>query len=264
MEYTKVENKDLLVATKKDGKKYTKRISRSRFFFPGEWRNFISEFILEKEKIKSKRKTKKKIKPIIQRKINRLLFVTQLQTGGRIDEILHIKRSDFDFDRTAITLRVTKTKAKKGESIGKPRTIRVSKKFLKEIRRYIKSNKVDYSDYLFVDNEKILKLENKNDIKNYFKFRRNSLYQLMRRKLTKSGIKDPYNFGTHNIRKTCGMWLKALGVPSDEICKRLGHDMNTYLSSYSSPSIFKREELPEIVDIMGKIYSREDFSSNIF
>lgn len=43
---------DKRIITKKDGKKYTIRNDRSRFFYPQEWLNFIKTF--RKKEVKKK------------------------------------------------------------------------------------------------------------------------------------------------------------------------------------------------------------------
>jgi len=60
----------------------------------------------------------------------------------------------------------------------------------------------------------------------------------------------------HNIRKTHGNYLKALGVDGAEICSRLGHDYNTFLKSYGSPDIFTHEDKQEIRKILGDFVDR--------
>ena len=76
---------------------------------------------------------------------------------------------------------------------------------------------------------------------------------MMRRKL-KGVVKDDWNFALHNIRKTHGNWLKALEVPAEEICTRLGHDYNTYLKHYGSPNIFNRADKLLMIKILGDVY----------
>jgi len=164
----------------------------------------------------------------------RFLFETLIQTGARIQEAINIKPSDFDFQRNNLTLRVTKVKARKGEKVGKPRTFPVSSKYIRKARAYIKTNKIKDNQLLF-------------------KITKYSVYQMMRRKLI-GIVKDDWNFGLHNIRKTHGNWLKALGVPADEICLRLGHDYDTYLKHYGSPNIFDRKDKILMIKILGDVY----------
>ena len=63
-------------------------------------------------------------------------------------------------------------------------------------------------------------------------------------------------FSTHNIRKTHGNWLKAMGLDALEICQRLGHDFNTFLKSYGSPDIFSSEDKIQMRKILGDLYDR--------
>jgi len=202
----------LKVGIRKDGIKYSVRDDRSRFFFPNEWIDFI-------EKIKNDKQ---------------LIFNALIQTGGRIDEILNLKPRDFDWGRNNLTLRVTKIKARKGESVGKARTLNVSSQFIRKVKSYISKNKIKDDDFLFPVTQQ-------------------AVYQMMRRKL-KGVVKDDWNFGLHNIRKTHGNWLKALEIISDEICLRLGHDHNTYLKHYGSPNIFDRKDKLLMIKILGDVY----------
>ena len=206
------EYEGLKVGIKSDGKKYSVRDDRSRFFFPNEWVNFM-------EKIKPEKK---------------ILFETLIQTGARIEESLNIKPKDFDWVRNNLTLRVTKIKARKGERIGKARTLPVSSQYTKKVRSYIFKHKIKDDDPLF-------------PITKY------SVYQMLRRKL-KGVVKDDWNFGLHNIRKTHGNWLKALDISAEEICTRLGHDFNTYLKHYGSPNIFDRKDKLLMIKILGDVY----------
>jgi integrase len=109
----------LRIGMKKDGKEYSVRDHRARYFFPNEWLNFYKELKQEQESI----------------------FDFLIQTGCRIDEALHIRPVDFDFDRDSVRLWKTKTRAKLNERSGKPRTISLSPIFMKRIRKYIKVEK---------------------------------------------------------------------------------------------------------------------------
>ena len=79
----------------------------------------------------------------------------------------------------------------------------------------------------------------------------------IKRKLKEIGIKDYYNFSTHNIRKTHGMYLKAIGIEIGELCQRLGHDYNTYIKHYGSPDIFSEKDMRMIREILGDLYIRQ-------
>jgi len=214
------EKEGLFIGVKSDGISYTVRKDRHRVFFPQEWLKFINS-------IKEER---------------RIIFETLLQTGARIEEALHIRPKDFDKERNNLTLYVTKSKASKGEFKlmgGKKRSFGVSSQFIRKIKKYIKNNKIK-------ENEKI------------FKMSKQGIAQLFKRTLKKIGLKE-WEFSLHNIRKTSGMWLKTVqrrGVDLDvsEICMRLGHDHNTFLKHYGSPSIYNDKDRDMIVEILGDVY----------
>ena len=111
---------------KKDGKLYTIRGNRDRFFFPDEWMKFI-------DNSKSRQK---------------FTFNSLINTGSRINEVRNVKVSDIDLDRKRIVLRVTKIKAKKKEKSPRPRIIPISKQFSKYLRKHIRDNKLGNDDYL--------------------------------------------------------------------------------------------------------------------
>ncbi len=221
LELKPVEGKEgLFIGTKSDGKTYTVRKDRHRVFFPNEWIKFI-------ESVKEDRK---------------IIFETLLQTGARIEEALNIKPKDFDWERNNLILRVTKSKASKGESKllgGKQRGFGVSSQFINKIRKYIRLNNI------------------KDDVL-LFKMSKQGVSQLFKRTLKKVELKE-WEFSLHNIRKTSGMYLKTVqrrGVDLDvsEICMRLGHDHNTFLKHYGSPSIYNDKDRDMIIKIMGDVY----------
>ena len=203
----------LRVGIKSDGKKYSVRDDRSRYFFPEEWINFFESIKEEK----------------------RPVFDASINTGGRIDEILHIKPKDFDWEKNTLTLRVTKKKASKGDRVGKPRTFLISSQFARRMRNYINDKKLGDEDLLFPVTTQ-------------------AVSQMMKRVLKRIGIKDWYNFSHHNIRKTHGNYLKALGIDSGEICYRLGHDLNTFIRHYGSANIFDRKDKTLMIKILGDVY----------
>lgn len=206
-------SESIQVGIKKNGKKYSVRDDRSRYFFPNEWDKFYDSL----------------------RDANKPIFDVLINTGARIDESLHIKPKDFDWERNNLTLRVTKMKFSKGERIGKPRTFSISSQFARRMRKYINVNKIG-------DNEELFSMTSQ------------SVYQLMRRKLKILGFKDWQQFSLHNIRKTHGNYLKALGIDSGEICYRLGHDLNTFIKHYGSANVFDRKDKLGMVKILGDVY----------
>lgn len=211
----------IYIGRKINGVKMSVRKNVNRYFFPQEWLNFLNT-----------------LKPSKQ-----VFYETLLQSGARISEALAIRPKDYDYERRTLTLYLTKSKAKKGERKefgGKPRTFQVSSTYLKRVRNYIKFYKLKPDEKLF-------------------KMNRQSAWNMMKKRLRKIGIKDWYNFGLHNIRKTTGMWLKSLipysrEITEGEICLRLGHDFDTFLKCYMSPSIFSERDKNMMIKILGDIY----------
>jgi integrase len=197
-----------------NGKYYPVRLDRRRFFFPDEWKTFLKA-IKEKEKP---------------------LFDFIFNTGARFDEAIHTRPMDFDFERGNVRLWKTKTKAKKGEKQGKPRTVSLSTEYVRRIKRI--SEKLNQEDYIF---KKSIQAFN----------------QMLKRKIKEVGIKDPHNFSSHNIRKTHGMYLKALGIDIGEICTRLGHDYNTFIGHYGSADVFSEKDMRAIKELLGDLYMRQ-------
>lgn len=214
------EKEGLFVGIKSDGKKYTVRKDRHRTFFPDEWNKFI-------EAVKNDR---------------RIIFETLMATGARIEESLNIRETDFDFERNTLTLRVTKSKASKGQTKEMGGTVRsfvVSSSYVRKVRSHIRTNNINRGDKLF-------------------KITKQGVAQLLKRTLKKIGINE-WEFSLHNIRKTHGMYLKTVqrrGIDLDisEVCMRLGHDYNTFLKHYGSPSIFNERDRSLIIKILGDIY----------
>jgi integrase len=211
----------LFEGIKSDGKKYSVRKDRHAYFFPTIWTKLI-EVMNQNQKD---------------------FFDGLLISGARIDEWLHCRPKDFSWDRNTLRLYVTKVKAKKGQSKilgGQSREFNMSSQYVKRIKAYIKRNKITDEDFLF-------------------KMSKQNAWQLLRRKLQKIGVKDYWQYSLHNIRKTTGMWLKTIqgrgkDLNSDEICMRLGHDHNTFLKHYGSPSIFTDSDRDKMLDILGDVY----------
>ena len=116
LDLQKSNSPDLKFGIRTDGKKYSVRDNRQRFFYPGEWMKFY-DILKDNQK---------------------MTFDFLINTGARINEARNVKVGDIDFERNNIILRVTKVKAVKGEKNPKPRTINVSTQFIKRLRAHIK------------------------------------------------------------------------------------------------------------------------------
>jgi integrase len=193
---------------RKNGKKYSLKTNTNRFLFPEEWL-----------------KIEKNLKPK-----QKHAALCQLNTGARINEIRHIKKEDINFQDSWIILRVTKTKARKGEKIGKPRYVKISSKFLRYLTLYFKHN----------DSIAILSTPAYNTG--------------LKKASAEAGIVDWPNISSHTIRKTIETWLLALGIDSLKILVHFGHDSTTAAQHYVNTDIFTMEQKWKMREIIGDLY----------
>jgi len=223
---------------KKDGKKYSIRSDRKRYFFPHEWKLFIKQF---KEG-----------------EIHYLFFLILLHTGARAMEALHLKPKNFNFERNTITFEVIKQrKAKKNfYATGKSRTFFISTNCLDSVKKYVRKKQIADNTYLFLDNSILPpnydSLSNQ-EKKKYYQKTEVAYAQMLKRKLKKTGIKDWRQFSLHNIRKTYGNWMRIYDIRSEELYYRMGHDADTFLAHYGSSLIFNPSERQEIMKIIGEV-----------
>lgn len=216
---------------KSNGRKYSVRDDRQRYFFPDEWLIFY-DALDKKENIYSKQE---------------ITFNTLLHTGARIMEVQNIKVQDIDLERGNIVLRVTK------KIVNRPgidkfgtmhiRVVTVSSKFIKFLRKVIKDYDLKDQDYL-----PIITTQGAN--------------QAMKRTLKKIGLPDWQMLSLHNVRKTNENWLLAMGVAWNKVIKQLGHSANVSLRHYLSSDIFSFEEKRQIREIMGDI--REKMMGDVY
>ena len=220
LQLNQTNNEGLLEGTRTDGKKYSVREHRMIYFMPDTWLKFVDALGSEKAKLTAE---------------------VLIQLGCRINEARHIEERDIDYERNTIRLRITKTKAKKGETKGKPRTIPVNSKFIKKLKKHF-SEKQEF--------EKIGILSTP------------GFHLALKKALRDINHPEWYMFSTHNIRKTHGNWLKIMGnlrlmnIDASEICLRLGHDYETFLKDYGSSGVMDNKDVMIIKDILGDLYIR--------
>ena len=201
--------------TRKDGKSYSLKDNKDRFFYPKEYGKF-------EDKLKPKQKHSVRV---------------LLNTGARINEARNILVSDIDFTNNRIVLRITKSKAKKKERIGRTRVVPISTQFRRYLKRWVVDNKLKLSDKIGVLSTPALNIA-------------------MKKAAKESGIRDYYNLSPHNLRKTLEVWLMALGVDSLPLTAHIGHDIRTAAQYYVSPDIFTWEEKKLIREVIGDLYAR--------
>jgi len=195
---------------RKNGKPYTLKENRNRFFFPAE---FMKMFDLLREKQKHTIKC-------------------QINTGARINELRFVSENDVDLINKRVTLRVTKTKAKKKEVKGRIRIIPISTDFVKYLKSYIKNGR-RYGILSTPATNTALKVA-----------------------AGKAGLDNPGDFSSHSLRKTLETWLMALGCQDSALCAHLGHDIRTAVSHYISPDVFSWEEKRQMRMVIGDLYQR--------
>ena len=205
----------MITITKKNGQVYRLKENKNRFYFPDE---YLTMFKL--------------LRPKAQHYIRILM-----NTGARINEARHIKVEDINLDDKWIILRITKTKAKKGETRGTPRYIPISSQLAKYLKTYIRKKKLCNVDVLNIPSTPACGL-------------------MLKRASAKAGLKNPRDFSAHSLRKTMETYLMALNVNDMKIVKHLGHDFRTAVSHYISPDIFNPTQRMQMRDILGDLYER--------
>lgn len=162
-------------------------------------------------------------------------FKIAINTGGRINEIRNLKVKDIDFERKSLTFYVTKVRAKLKETRPTPRTIPISTEFRDWLQRYVRKYKLKLNDTFNIPSTV-------------------GIDKFIKKRCALLEFKDPEDYSSHNFRKTHGNWLKAMGVDGIEIAGRLGHDADTMLKHYVSPSLFNQNDLALIKQELGDLY----------
>lgn len=205
--------------SRKNGRKYTIRNNRDRFFFPDEWFAFYDQ-LKDRQKI---------------------TFEFLINTGARIMEIQNIKVMDVDFERNNIILRVTKAvvnkpgKGKKGTR--KIRVLTISTQFTKYLKKIIKKHNLKPEDKFPILSTPAANIA-------------------MKKALREAGLEDWSMFSLHNCRKTLETWLLALNIDSFKIIKHFGHSFAVAAKHYVSPDIFSWEDKKNMREIVGDLFDR--------
>lgn len=204
---------------RKNGRKHSLKTDLHRFFFPEE---YLKTF----DQLKKKQ----------QHTTNFLI-----NTGARINEAQHVLIEDVDLANKRMILKVTKSKARKGETKiggGRPRIIPLSTEFTKYLQKFIRQKKLG-------------------DKNNFLLLNKASLNSALKKAANKAGIKDAYNFSAHNLRKTLEVWLMSLGVDGLKLTAHLGHDLKTAAQHYVSPDIFSYDDKSLMRKVIGDLYARQ-------
>ncbi len=195
--------------------KYRLKIDKKVFFKPQLWNNYYKSL-------------KKKQQPYNKIAIN---------TGARVNEIrfLQVKHCQLEEVPPTITFYTTKVRSKRGEKRPVPRKIKISIELSQWLGRWIRKYKLKPEDTFSIPHTPAINKAIKN-------------------KLKKLGVENYLDFSSHNIRKTHGNWLLAIGMDGLKVASRMGHDANTLLKAYVSPDIFSEKDKEMIKEILGDLY----------
>ncbi len=152
--------------------------------------------------------------------------LTQINTGARINECRGIKQQNLSAKRETIVLEHTKVRARLGERIPDPRTIKVSTSFFKLIRRAIPRLRILSTNAFNIG---------------------------LRVACIKAKIEKPEQFSSHNLRKTYATWMLSLGVDGFKLAQHLGHTPNELARDYATNDVFNNDDKQTMVKILGNL-----------
>jgi len=152
-----------------NGREYTVRDNRDRFFYPEEWIGFYS-YLKQNQK---------------------RTFDIMISTGARINEVRHLKEEDVDYTNKRLILRKTKVKAVKKEKKPRPRTIPFSTQFSRRLKKYF-VNKKEYVGVLSTSaaNTSMKKALQKAKIKDWYMFSTHNIRKTFEIWLMALGVND--------------------------------------------------------------------------
>lgn len=159
----------------------------------------------------------------------RYTALCQINTGARINEARHIKPNNLSKKRETIVLEQTKVRARLGERIPDPRTIKVSTDFFKLISMDISRRRILSTNAFNIG---------------------------LREACTKSKIEKPEQFSSHNLRKTFATWMLSLGVDGFKLAQHLGHTPNELARDYATNDVFNSDDKRIMVKILGDLPSK--------
>jgi integrase len=210
LKLTPVEGKDgLFTGIKSDGKSYTVRKDRYRIFTPKEWKCFFNTLGEKKSPI----------------------FDCLINTGGRINEVIHLEKRDIDFEKGILTFKIVKKRNPFAN--GRIRSIKISSQYLERLRLYCSN--LQQEDTLF-------------------SLSTQGVAQLFKRKMKLSKIKNYQDFSLHNIRKTTECWLNFLGNNHSLLLMHFGHNQSTAVTHYLTTDIYDSAYKFEARQILGDLY----------
>jgi len=206
---------------RKNGRGYTVREHKDRYFFPDEWKIFFDCL-------------KESQKPT---------FMFLINTGARINEIRNVQVKDVDFERESIVFRWTKSRNKDGSR--RIRNIPISVQFAKYLKKIIRERKLGMEDKFPILSTPAANMAMKG----------NPTMGTLGA-LQKAEIPDWKMFSVHNVRKTTEMWLLALDVEHTKVEKHMGHSLAVSMKYYVSTEVFNWEDKDAMRTILGDLYRK--------
>lgn len=217
-----VERGGVRVGVRSNGRPWTQKDNQNRFLTP-------DEYIALVERLTSRAK-------------HSVRFL--INTGARVREAQNVRVGDVNFKEKRLTLRVTKTKAKKGEVRGKQRTIPISTAFAGFLLEHARGKKLVNKSGAVLDNATFGLLST------------SGLNMALKSAGSSAGILHPEDLSAHTLRKTLEVWLMSLGVNDIALLAHFGHDLKTAASHYVSPDVFSWDEKDKMRRIIGDLYGR--------
>lgn len=152
-----------------------------------------------------------------------------INTGARIEEMRNVEKTDIDGDRKNLILRKTKVRARLGEREPEPRVIAISNKFWRYLISQIKLRRILSTNAFNISIKDAAK-----EVK----------------------IKLSHQFSSHNLRKTFGTWMLALGVDGFKLAQHLGHTPNELARDYATNDVFNHRDKQIMRSILGNLPDR--------
>lgn len=180
------------------------KINKKRFIYPDKFQEML-DFANENQKFS-------------------LLFL--INTGARINEVRNVDPKDLDSERSTIILRITKVRARLGETRPTPRIIPVSTNFFKYLKKELPKRKV---------------------------LSTNALNIALKRLLKEVSVPNADEISVHNIRKTFGTWMLSLGCDGFKIAQHLGHSPTELSKDYATNDIFNSKDKQIMREILGDL-----------
>ena len=184
------------------------KINKKRFYYPDEFEKML-DYLNKNGKFTAK---------------------FMLSTGARINECRgFMKDPILDSQRNNITLTHTKVRARLGEKRPEPRTIPLSSRYFRELKKGCGNHRV---------------------------LSTNAFNIQLRKACVSANINNPEQFSSHNLRKTFATWMLALGVDGFKLAQHLGHTPNELARDYATNDVFNHKDKQMMRGMFGDLPDR--------